>query len=142
VAETNSSGELRTLVCAGRGHDGSVNSPHAEIEGKVQGNIVNLADHRAKRSLERQLDLLSSLKPNKIVSEPSAPQSSGLASAVPSQDQLSLPLLFMPRHHDVQKDVNSRRLQGNLAADIPSADLQKLRESWTISGCLLFFAGC
>mgnify|MGYP000745293975 CR=1 FL=1 len=93
-----------------------VDSPHAAIEGEGQGNIINLADRRADRSRNGQLDLLATLGPDKIVREwatlqPPAP------SAVASGNQFSLPHLFMPAHHDVRgKDVNMRRLHGNLAA--------------------------
>lgn len=90
-----------------------VDSPHAAIEGKGQGNIVNLADHRAERSRNGQLDLLASLGPDKIVREWAALQPAP-ATIV---DQPSLPHLFMPAHHDVrEKDVNMRRLHGTLAA--------------------------
>lgn len=93
-----------------------VDSPHAAIEGKGQGNIINLADRRADRSRNGQLDLLATLGPDKIVREWVALQSLPPSVAAPS-DQLSLPHLFMPAHHDVrEKDVNMRRLHGNLAA--------------------------
>lgn len=90
-----------------------VDSPHAAIEGKRQGNIVNLADHRAGRSRNGQLDLLASLGPDKIIREWAALQPAP-ATIV---DQPSLPHLFMPAHHDVREtDVNMRRLHGTLAA--------------------------
>ena len=43
--------------------------PHAAIDGVAQGNIVNLADRRADASRNAQLDLLSSLGPDKIARE-------------------------------------------------------------------------
>jgi hypothetical protein len=90
-----------------------VDSPHAAIEGEGQGNIVNLADHRAGRSRNGQLDLLAFLGPDKIVREWAALQPAASATI----DQPSLPHLFMPAHHDVrEKDVNMRRLHGALAA--------------------------
>ncbi len=46
-----------------------VDDPHAAIEGMGQGNIINLADHRAEKSRRAQLDLLSSLGPDKIAAE-------------------------------------------------------------------------
>src|ERR1043165_1315699 len=46
-----------------------VDDPHAAIEGMGQGKIINLADHRAERSRRAQLDLLSSLGPDKIAAE-------------------------------------------------------------------------
>ena len=49
-----------------------VDDPHAAIDGKGQGEIVNLADRRAEASRRTQLDLLSSLGPDKIAREYSA----------------------------------------------------------------------
>src|SRR4051812_1357092 len=40
-----------------------VDAPHAAIEGKGQGKIVNLTDRRAEASRGRQLDLLAALGP-------------------------------------------------------------------------------
>lgn len=95
-----------------------VDSPHAAIEGRDQGKIVNLADRRAVQSREGQLDLLASLGPDRIVREVCALEAEFApkgASAI--QAQPMLPHLVMPPHHDVrQGDVNMRRLYGNLAA--------------------------
>src|SRR5882672_6123155 len=49
-----------------------VDDPHAAIDGAGQGEIVNLADRRAEASRRTQLDLLSSLGPDKIAREYSA----------------------------------------------------------------------
>ncbi|WP_165219603.1 DUF763 domain-containing protein [Affinirhizobium pseudoryzae] len=90
-----------------------LDSPHAAIEGEGQGDIVNLADHRAARSRIGQLDLLADLGPDRIVRELTALQAD-LALPV---DQPMLPHLVMPDHHDVrEKDVHMRRLHGALAA--------------------------
>jgi len=43
-----------------------VDEPHAAIEGPGQGEIVNLTDHRAELSRQRQLDLLGELGPDGI----------------------------------------------------------------------------
>src|SRR6202140_1046795 len=56
-----------------------VDDPHAAIDGKGQGEIVNLADRRAKASRHAQLDLLSSLGPARIAREFSALQPRGEA---------------------------------------------------------------
>ncbi|MDW5316971.1 DUF763 domain-containing protein [Rhizobium sp. PL01] len=95
-----------------------VDSPHAAIEGRDQGQIVNLADRRAVQSREGQLDVLASLGPDRIVREictleaELAPKKASASDAQPL-----LPHLVMPDHHDVrQSDVNMRRLHGNLAA--------------------------
>ncbi|WP_028752545.1 DUF763 domain-containing protein [Rhizobium leucaenae] len=93
-----------------------LDSPHAAIEGRDQGRIVNLADRRADRSRAGQLDLLSSLGPDKIVREVAALEAEPAAVAE-NNAQPMLPHLIMPAHHDVREtDVNMRRLHGNLAA--------------------------
>jgi len=87
-----------------------VDQPHAAIEGKAQGEIVNLTDHRASKSRAAQLDLLSSHGPDRIADEVAA-----LTIEPPAQGEL--PHLIMPAHHDVRaKDVFIRRLHGTLAA--------------------------
>ncbi|MEF0944098.1 DUF763 domain-containing protein [Rhizobium sp. BR 362] len=93
-----------------------LDSPHAAIEGRDQGRIVNLADRRADRSRAGQLDLLSSLGPDRIVREVAALEAEPRAIAE-NNAQPMLPHLIMPAHHDVREtDVNMRRLHGNLAA--------------------------
>ena len=87
-----------------------IDEPHSAIEGPVQGEIVNLTDKRAEASRSAQLELLTGLGPDGIVSELSA-----LAGAAPAQ--ALLPHLVMPSHHDVRSsDVFTRRLHGTLAA--------------------------
>jgi uncharacterized protein len=94
-----------------------VDDPHAAIDGKGQGEIVNLADRRAEASRCAQLDLLSSLGPDKIAREYSALETRREQQAKPSTDQPLLPHLIMPAHHDVRgSDMIARRLHGNLAA--------------------------
>ncbi len=103
------------------GLESFINAPHSAIEGRSQGNIINLADKRADRSRGGQLDILASLGPDGIVREASA-LARRLAPAREekpdhSPAQLSLPHLVMPAHHDVQEtDVNMKRLHGSLAA--------------------------
>jgi hypothetical protein len=93
-----------------------LDSPHAAIEGNTQGVIVNLADRRAERSREGQLDLLANMGPDRIVREVVAVRRTDPAvESLP--DQLPLPHLLMPVHHDVrEKDVNMSRLHAALAA--------------------------
>jgi hypothetical protein len=87
-----------------------VDAPHSAIDGPVQGEIVNLTDHRAERSRAAQLELLSEMGPDRIVSELAVIEGKQPAQAV-------LPHLVMPVHHDVRSsDVFSRRLHGTLAA--------------------------
>ncbi|MDB5707393.1 MAG: Protein of hypothetical function, partial [Sphingomonas bacterium] len=89
-----------------------VDAPHAAIEGRGQGNIVNLADRRAAASRTAQLELLRDLGPDRIVREVAA-----LRPAPPPSDQPMLPHLVLPGHHDVRPaDVMIRRLHGTLAA--------------------------
>ena len=102
-----------------------VDDPHAAIDGVGQGEIVNLADRRAARSRGAQLDLLSSLGPDRIVSELARLE----GPARQAQVQALLPHLVMPAHHDVRpEDVVAHRLHGNLAAaaDRGPADFSEL----------------
>jgi uncharacterized protein len=104
-----------------------VDDPHTAIEGMGQGNIINLADHRAEKSRRAQLDLLSSLGPDRIAAEFAKLESSD--RSLPEEDQFTLPHLIMPSHHDVRaSDVIIRRLHGNLAAaaDRGAADFPEL----------------
>ncbi|MDW6022005.1 DUF763 domain-containing protein [Mesorhizobium sp. BAC0120] len=92
-----------------------VDQPHAAIEGRNQGNIVNLTDRRAAGSRKGQLDLLRDLGPDRIVREVATLEGSASAAAPP--DAPFLPHLVMPAHHDVRaKDVMMRRLHGALSA--------------------------
>jgi hypothetical protein len=95
-----------------------VNSPHAAIEGRGQGQIINLADRRANASRQGQLDLLNRLGPDRIVREAAALESNRAPpKLVEEPAQPMLPHLIMPAHHDVRaSDIIMRRLHGNLAA--------------------------
>jgi hypothetical protein len=89
-----------------------VDEPHSAIDGEFQGEIINLTDRRAEHSRDAQLDLLSALGPDRIVSEFEA-----VTHAEAKAEQGLLPHLIMPAHHDVRpKDVFARRLHGTLAA--------------------------
>lgn len=88
-----------------------VETPHAAIEGRCCGRIVNLTDRRAAASRQGQLALLRELGPDGVVGEVAA-----LARAAEPAQAL-LPHLVMPAHHEVRpKDVLLRRLHGTLAA--------------------------
>ena len=94
------------------GLESFVDSPHAAIEGRAQGNIVNLADRRAAASRGAQLAMLAELGPDRLAREAAALERP--AKAVPSP---LLPHLDLPDHHDVRAgDVILRRLHGTLAA--------------------------
>ncbi|MGZ6125154.1 MAG: DUF763 domain-containing protein [Myxococcales bacterium] len=72
-----------------------VEEPHAAIEGRPGGAILNLTDRRAAASRSAALEL--SREPERILRE--------------------FPRLQMPAHHDVRRsDVFLRRLHGTLAA--------------------------
>jgi hypothetical protein len=87
-----------------------VDEPHSAIDGPVQGEIINLTDHRAGPSRTAQLELLTELGPERIVGEWLA-----LDGQQPAQGLL--PHLVMPAHHDVRSsDVFTCRLHGTLAA--------------------------
>ncbi|QKK32851.1 DUF763 domain-containing protein (plasmid) [Rhizobium indicum] len=110
------------------GLESFVDSPHAAIEGRSQGEIVNLADRRAERSRRGQLDLLATLGPDRIIREAAALLRAEASVPEPAEQPM-LPHLIMPAHHDVrQGDVNMRRLHGNLAAaaDRGPADFEAL----------------
>lgn len=99
------------------GLESFVDSPHSAIEGRPQGEIVNLADRRADRSRGGQLDILATLGPDRIVREAAAALERHAEPVAQAADQLVLPHLVMPKHHDLrQKDVNMKRLHGTLAA--------------------------
>lgn len=107
-----------------------VEEPHTAIEGAEQGQIVNLTDRRAEPSRRGQLDLLQSLGPDRIARELSVLEDRAGEPASPTApEQLLLPHLVMPAHHDVRpSDVMARRLHANLAAaaDRGPADFAEL----------------
>ncbi|MGO6687195.1 DUF763 domain-containing protein [Rhizobium leguminosarum] len=110
------------------GLESFVDSPHAAIEGRSQGEIVNLADRRAERSRRGQLDLLATFGPDRIIREAAALRRAEAPAPEPAEQPM-LPHLIMPTHHDVREsDVNMRRLHGNLAAaaDRGPADFEEL----------------
>jgi hypothetical protein len=88
-----------------------VEQPHSAIDGPAQGEIINLTDRRAERARRAQIDLLADLGPDRIIRA-----WRGLSAPAPDE-QLALPHLVMPAHHDVRSsDVFTRRLHGTLAA--------------------------
>ena len=93
-----------------------VDAPHAAIEGRASGEIVNLADRRAEASRRGQVDMLAALGPDRIARELVALEGhASRPAAAPAQ--LTLPHLTMPARHDVRpQDIVTRRLHGALAA--------------------------
>ena len=124
------------------GLESFVDAPHAAIEGRAQGNIVNLADRRASPSRDAQLNLLAELGPDKLAREAAVllsplsrsdggeerSLSGGQASTAADRAKRGggakaaeaaplLPHLNLPDHHDVRaEDLMIRRLHGTLAA--------------------------
>lgn len=97
------------------GLESFVDGPHAAIEGRATGNIVNLADRRAARSRDGQLDLLATLGPDGIAREMAALRRAAAAPVVEIEPLLRH--LALPDHHDVRaEDIVIRRLHGALAA--------------------------
>lgn len=95
------------------GLESFVEAPHAAIEGRGGGEIVNLTDRRAEASRAAQIELLGSLGPDGVVRELAALEPKAAAPAA----QPTLPHLILPEHHDVRsEDVVLRRLHGALAA--------------------------
>lgn len=98
-----------------------VDAPHAAIEGQQVGNIINLADRRAADSRVQQIEVLKTLNPGRIVKEVATLE--GTPAVKPTlSDQMLLPHLIMPEHHDVREsDIIMRRLYGNIAAAVEAA---------------------
>jgi uncharacterized protein len=89
-----------------------VEAPHAAIDGRNAGEIINLTDRRAAASRAGQVELLHALGPDGIVREAAL-----LAAGTSAPSAPMLPHLVMPAHHEVRpKDVMLRRLHGALAA--------------------------
>jgi hypothetical protein len=98
---------------------GFLDDPHAAIEGRGGGEIVNLADRRAEASRAAQMRILGELGPTGIVAELArlARPAPERARQVASGDQGLLPHLVLPDRHEVHgSDVVARRLHGALAA--------------------------
>jgi hypothetical protein len=99
---------------------GFFDSPHAAIEGRNVGAIVNLADARAARNRLAGLELTRA-GPERTISVLKQYQSYGNAalSLFPETGPGNEPLphLQMPHHHEVRaSDVSLKRLRGTLAA--------------------------
>ncbi len=85
-----------------------VDDPHSAIEGENVGEIVNLADARAKRARAAQVELIKE-GPDRVLAE--------VVKLRPQETQATLPFYKAPaRHHLTEKDVVLRRLHAALAA--------------------------
>jgi hypothetical protein len=93
-----------------------VDEPHAAIDGRPGGTIVNLTDRRAAKSRASQLEQVA-LGPERTL----ATAREVLAAGEPEPHTPPLPHLSLPAHHDVRgEDVVLRRLHAALAAAEPS----------------------
>lgn len=106
-------GQARRYHWTSQGLGSFVERPHAAIEGRGQGEIINLTDVRAARARTGSVDLLTSLGPDAIVRE--VEKLRGKVKQL--ENEPLLPHLVMPEHHDIRSgDVILRRLHGSLAA--------------------------
>lgn len=117
-------GEARRYHWQSEGLAGFFESPHAAIEGRNVGAIINLADARAQRSRAAELELVRQ-GPDQTISILRRYRHSGnlALSLFPETEILPEPLphLQLPHHHEVRaSDVMLKRLHGTLAA---AADL-------------------
>jgi hypothetical protein len=100
-----------------------LDSPHAAIDGRNSGTIINLADARAGRNRQAGLELVHE-GPDRAVSvlRRLRESSNAALSLFPEPGfeplaGLPMPHLRMPAHHDVRaSNVTLRRLHGALAA--------------------------
>ena len=98
-----------------------LDSPHAAIEGRSRGSIINLADARAERNRRAGLELVHA-GPDRPVTLLKRWRDSGntALSLFPESEptpELSMPHLRLPAHHEVRaSDVVLRRLHAALAA--------------------------
>ncbi len=102
-----------------------VDDPHVGVAGPSGGDIVNLADRRARRSRDATLELVAR-GPDEAVA---AVAEARRAAAPPRPEPGILPHLQLPAHHDVRsKDVVLRRLHAALtaAADRGPLDFEEL----------------
>jgi uncharacterized protein len=111
-------GQARRYHWLSEGLKSFVEEPHAAIDGRAQGEIVNLTDRRAEASRRGQVELLQTLGPDRIAREfASLEREGGPLAPTPDHAQPLLPHLIMPHRHDVRpSDVLARRLRGNIAA--------------------------
>ncbi|HLH49104.1 MAG TPA: DUF763 domain-containing protein, partial [Roseiarcus sp.] len=68
-------GQARRYHWLSEGLKSFVEEPHAAIDGRSQGEIVNLTDRRAASSRRGQVDMLQDLGPDRIVAELAALES-------------------------------------------------------------------
>jgi len=110
--------EARRYHWLSDGLKGYFDSPHAGIEGRNVGLIVNLADARAERSRRAGL-ALANAGPERTIAVLKQRRDSGTLDLFPEpqSSQAPVPHLVLPHHHEVRAtDVTLRRLHATLAA--------------------------
>ncbi|MBI1181459.1 MAG: DUF763 domain-containing protein [Alphaproteobacteria bacterium] len=114
------------------GLESFVDAPHAAIDSRPQGDIVNLTDGRAAPSRAAQLDLLRDTGPDglsrewaRLEGKPAKPPPAQMALDLgeppartsPAPGRPAPPHLVMPAHHDVRaENVSATRLHAAFAA--------------------------
>jgi len=94
-----------------------VDEPHSAIDGPARGEILNLTDHRARRSRDAQLQLARAGPDGVLATLRRLRPESELRFELAADPGRALPQLCMPAHHEVfPSDVLLRRLHGTLAA--------------------------
>jgi uncharacterized protein len=115
----DSLGEARRYHWQSEGLAGFFESPHAAIEGRNVGAIVNLADVRAERNRAAGLELVRR-GPDQTISVLRRLRHDGnLALPLFPESEIPqrVPHLQLPHHHEVRaSDVRLKRLHGTLAA--------------------------
>jgi hypothetical protein len=98
--------------------DGFLDSPHAAIEGRNRGSIVNLADARAERNRQAGLALVHDGPERTVNVLRRFREGNAALSLFPDLEPTpSQPHLSMPAHHEVRaSDVMLKRLHATLAA--------------------------
>jgi hypothetical protein len=110
----DASGTARRYHWLSEGLTSFVDDPHSAIEGQNEGRIVNLADRRASRSRQAQLELVAQGPSAALRVLAPAPERSADPAATP---QPGLPHLALPARHEVHaSDVVERRLRATLLA--------------------------
>src|ERR1700693_116318 len=94
VVQQGMNGERRQARGAhwlSEGRTSFVAGPHAAIEGERQGEIINLTDRRAEASRRGQIDILSSLGPDRIADEVRKLGTTNEKAVLPPPEQPLLP---------------------------------------------------
>jgi len=110
--------EARRYHWQSEGLEGFFDSPHAGIEGRNVGVIVNLADARAARCRRAELELASA-GPDRTIALLRRERESATLPLFPALEIPEGPVmhLVLPHHHEVRvTDVALRRLHATLAA--------------------------